>query len=61
MYKAGLTANGCWDKMDHYDRQAIEKLTELIINECACIVDNDGRFTTYNKLAIKIKDHFGIK
>lgn len=61
MYKAGLTADGCWDQMDHYDHQAIEKLVELVIAECACIVENDGRFTRYDKLANKIKDHFGIK
>ena len=61
MYKAGLTADGCWDQMDRYDHQAIEKLVELVINECSSIVENDGRFTRYDKLAIKIKDHFGVK
>lgn len=61
MYKAGLTASGCWDKMDDYDHRAIEKLTELIVNECALIVENDGRFTRYDKLANKIKTHFGVK
>ena len=61
MYQAGLTAQGSWDKMDDYDHQAIEKLTKLIVNECALIVENDGRFTRYDKLANKIKDHFGVK
>lgn len=61
MYQAGLTAQGCWDKMDDYDHQAIEKLAKLIVSECASIVENDGRFTRYNKLANKIKDHFGVK
>ena len=23
MYRAGLTAQGCWDSMDQYDREAI--------------------------------------
>ena len=23
MYEAGLTAQGCWDEMDEYDRNAI--------------------------------------
>lgn len=61
MYKAGLTARGCWDKMDDYDHLAIEKLTQLIVSECALIVENDGRFTRYDKLANKIKNHFGVK
>ncbi len=61
MYQAGLTASGGWDNMDDYDRQAIEKLTQLIVSECALIVENDGRFTRYDKLANKIKNHFGVK
>ena len=35
MYHAGLTAQGCWDEMDEYDRKAIEKFAELIVRECA--------------------------
>ena len=34
MYHAGLTAQGCWDEMDEYDRKAIEKFAELIVAEC---------------------------
>ncbi len=34
MYHAGLTAHGCWDTMDDYDREAIEKFVELIVGEC---------------------------
>ena len=33
MYQAGLTAQGCLDKMDDYDREAILKFAELIIKE----------------------------
>ena len=39
MYLAGLTAQGCWDKLDDYDRTAIEKFAELIVRECAKIAD----------------------
>ena len=35
MYQAGLTAQGCWDHMDDYDRAAILKFAELIVRECA--------------------------
>ncbi len=34
MYHSGLTAQGCWDEMDDYDRKAIEKFAELIVREC---------------------------
>jgi hypothetical protein len=35
MYESGLTAQGCWDSMDDYDREAIEKFANLILEECA--------------------------
>ena len=34
MYEAGLTADGCWDEMDEYDRKAIEKFGKLIVMDC---------------------------
>ena len=37
MYRAGLTAQGCWDSMDQYDREAIERFAQLIAQECANI------------------------
>lgn len=33
MYEAGLTADGCWDQMDEYDKAAIIKYGELICKE----------------------------
>jgi hypothetical protein len=38
MYHAGLTASGCWDKMDDYDHDAIKKFAKLIVRECADFV-----------------------
>lgn len=55
MYKAGLTAQGCWDKMDSYDRKAIEKFAELIVKECITAVENTDRthaYTTFDKQLI---------
>lgn len=40
MYEAGLTAQGCWDQMDQYDRAAILKFAELIVRECADVCSN---------------------
>ena len=39
MYASGLTAQGCWDEMDEYNRTAIMKFAELIVKECAKRVD----------------------
>ena len=44
----------CWD----FDK---EKFALLIVQECASIVDNHGRWILYDKLAVKIKQHFGVK
>jgi hypothetical protein len=53
MYRAGLTAQGCWDSMDDYDREAILKFAELIVRECASKV-------TCNE-ALNILEHFGVE
>ena len=42
MYHAGLTAQGCWNQMDDYDRTAILKFAELIVNECLGICEELG-------------------
>jgi hypothetical protein len=39
MYQAGLTAQGCWDEMDDYAKEAIKRLAELIVTECALIAN----------------------
>ena len=51
MYEAGLTAQGCWDEMDDYDRTAILKFGELIVQECANMADDP-----YDEAILK---HFG--
>jgi hypothetical protein len=59
MYRAGLTASGCWDNMDDYDRKAIEKFAELIVQECIGIADEyDGVGST---IVSRIKKHFGVE
>ena len=73
MYRAGLTAQGCWDEMDAYDKQSIEKFAELIVCECMKVAVNKdsgyihpadvagymaaGRSTA----AQMIKEHFGVE
>jgi hypothetical protein len=62
MYHAGLTAQGCWDEMDNYDRKAIEKFAELIVQECMNVLDPGehqliARFQARKWLA----EHFGVE
>ena len=62
MYHSGLTAQGCWDEMDDYDKQAIEKFAELIVKECMNVLDPGehqliARFHTRQWLS----EHFGVK
>ena len=59
MYQAGLTAQGCWDEMDGYDHEAIEKFAELIVQECALtagLMEHEGR----KNIGAQILDKFGI-
>ena len=51
LYQAGLTAQGCWDELDDYAKQGIEKFAELLIKECASLVVDD----------YVILEHFGVE
>ena len=57
MYQSGLTASGCWDQLDDYDRKAIEKFGELIVFECIKLAVFKGDATTGKT----IKGHFGVE
>ena len=65
MYRAGLTAQGCWDELDSYDRNAIMTFAQLIVKECTSICDNDyvrcGQDGAGWRLAREIEEHFGVK
>jgi len=70
MYHAGMTAQGCWDEMDSYQREAVERFAELLIQECllalepdpmAPAIDYDVEEKFYKRSADKIKNHFGIE
>ena len=34
IYQSGLIADGCWDELDTYTQEAIERLIELTVREC---------------------------
>lgn len=62
MYRAGLTAQGCWDQMDDYDSKAIEKLAELIIQECGIVGDDwvNNEDNGKNLVSERLNQHFGM-
>ena len=62
MYSAGLTAQGCWDQMDEYDRGAILKFAHLIVAECIDVVsDCSVEYCTRPQIVSEIREHFGVE
>jgi hypothetical protein len=39
IYHSGLIADGCWDELDTYTQEAIERLIELTVWECMRMCD----------------------
>jgi hypothetical protein len=65
LYLAGLTAQGCWDELGTYEREAIEKFADIIVRECAQVADIERDtsagcgYVTYTD-GQRIKKHFGV-
>ena len=51
----------CWEHNEFGLNFNYEKFAKLIVQECASIINNDGRFLTYTALEKKIKKHFGVE
>ena len=47
------------DPVDDINLQIAEKFAELIINDCADVVNNQGRFLRFSDLSANIKKYFG--
>ena len=66
LYQAGLTAQGCWEDLDTYTQEGIEKFAELIVQECIDII---SPYTVrmsrpgeeYLHPINEIKKHFGVE
>ena len=56
LYKEATGKDWAYD----FDIQIAERFAQLIVRECASIVDIQGRWILYDKLAVKIKKHFGV-
>jgi hypothetical protein len=61
LYQAGLTAQGCWEDLDTYTQEGIEKFAELIVREC-CIALNPmlRDMISRGKGRELILEHFGF-
>jgi len=60
LYQAGLTAQGCWDELDDYAKEGIEKFAKLLVRECAIIADQRPTVLIDQTTGGLIKQHFGI-
>jgi hypothetical protein len=60
LYQAGLTAQGCWDELDDYAKQGIEKFAELIIKECSEVAGCNAHVSGF-ELGDLIKEYFGVE
>ena len=57
LYQAGLIADGCWEELDTYTQEAIERLIIIAVRECANLADEAEPY----KAADLIKKHFGVE
>lgn len=64
MHQAGLTAQGCWDQMDDYDRTAVIKFAQLIVRECIDVISPYAvRMENFDggHPITDLKKHFGVE
>lgn len=67
LYMSGLTADGCWNNLGQYEKDAIKKFGELIVTHCAEVTDMHLRNypitgALYDGLQSKrILNHFGME
>ena len=38
IYQSGLIADGCWEELDTYTQEAIERLFQMTVRECIDII-----------------------
>jgi len=65
LYQAGLTAQGCWDELDTYTKDGIEKFAELIVKECSRIAElKEQGYSAYDPDTSSgwyIRQYFGVE
>ena len=76
LYQAGLTAQGCWEDLDTYTQEGIEKFAELIVKECINKIEThqipvgnsaagemacEWTYAALKEIRDEIKEHFGVE
>ena len=62
IYDSGLIADGCWEELDTYTQEAIERFFQMTVLKCAEFVSNHRQNDDYGIfVANKIKEHFGVE
>jgi len=63
LYQAGLTAQGCWEDLDTYTQEGIEKFAELIVKECLAVINQSNGVGDDDviKISRDVKKHFGVE
>ncbi len=57
LYQSGLTAQGCWDELDDYAKQGIERLAKMIVQDNIQTLRSNG----YDDAAQCLQDiNFGL-
>lgn len=68
-YHSGLVASGCWEDLDEYDREAIQRFGDLIVKECIKVCQqewydlnnaNDGVSDDARATAIRVGQKNGM-
>jgi hypothetical protein len=62
LYRAGLTAQGCWDELGTYEQDAIERLYQLMVEEFAVFARQHNLENADRSYMIHqaVKRHFGV-
>ncbi len=76
LYESGLTAQGCWDELDDYAKQSIQRFAELIVRECINKIEThqipvgnsaagemacEWTYAALKEIRDEIKEHFGVE
>jgi len=67
LYQAGLTASGCWEDLDTYTQEGIERFAELIIQESIGVLqkrfmgDLNREDMEVRRCIEDVKKHFGVE
>ena len=66
LYHSGLVADGSWNELDDYDRNAIRLLAHLTVLRCIdvvakrCVGDHNREDEEVQRCVSDLRQHFGV-